>query len=196
MVIYVQNNTAEDIKLPYKGEVYVFPTGAICSVDETVLPYENLLRFYGWNNGYPNIPLIVQPTPGQVGASIPALQIYFTVPSAINTLIKDSCGIEGDANKWRFDYLLFEQSLQNSTITTTPPIPIPILSGGTGIGNATLIVPSSTVFGIQNFGNDILNFTIGSINITVSSESSFEDTFNPFTSVNISTTSSYNWFTK
>ena len=196
MTIYVKNNTSKDLKLPYNGEVYLFVAEGISTVDETVLSYEKLLRFYGYNNGYPNVSLISQPAQGEIDEALPALQVYDAVPPNINTLIENNTGIIGESNKYRFEYLLLEEALQNSNITITPASPITILSGGTNIGNITLAVPESTVFGIQNFGSSALNFTIGNVSINLASESSFEETFNAFTSVDIITTSSYNWFTK
>ena len=95
----------------------------------------------------------------------------------------------------RKKYLL-EQLLLSEVNTGSGAILKPILASGNGTGNATLSVPSSTSLNIQNTGPDSLSFTIGSITITMAPLSSFEDSFNAFTSVNIVTTSSYNWYTE
>ena len=72
-----------------------------------------------------------------------------------------------------------------------------VLSGGIGIGNATLIVPQSCFFAIQNPSTEHnISVTIGGITITLSPLSAFFDYFELFTSVIIAATDSYNWYTK
>lgn len=190
MTIYVQNNSTDDLKLSLKGEIYLFLAGGISSVDETVIPYSQLLRFYGYNNGYPSISLISQPTQGEIGAAVPALQVYFTGLSVeAEALIKNNYGVRGDNNSQRKKYLL-EQSVTPST-----PIVATTKIGGQNTGNAVLTVPESTIFGIQNEDSNDLTYTINGITITVAGLSPSEEIFTPFTSVTIVASGKYNWNT-
>ena len=190
MTIYIQNNTTNDIKFNFKGEVFLFPTGDIVSLDETFLPYSNLERAYGYKALYH----IEQPTVNQINSSTPALQVYFTgLSQEEEDIIKRSYGADGSSNALRKLCLLWKQTAVDAGLGNNSS---PILAGASGSGNATLTVPTSTKFVIQNSGSDPLSFTISSITISLAPLSSFEDSFNPFTSIDIVTTSTYNWYSK